>query len=152
MTNKERAELIQNAIRDYKAAKESGDTQKIRNAVNDMENTFSAVCLWAVPGTEELRQMILSAKKDEARCIFCSYKRDLIRTAEISAGLRNSAITAFSMFASSPALTLWKWPQAFKMTALQSCLMTAASAQRQTPQTVQRSARPQGGPHNDNLF
>ena len=84
MTNKERAELIQNAIRDYKAAKESGDTQKIRNAVNDMENTFSAVCLWAVPGTEELRQMILSAKEDEARRIFGSYKRYLIRTAEIS--------------------------------------------------------------------
>ena len=84
MTNKERAELIQNAIRDYKAAKESGDTQKIRNAVNDMENTFSAVCLWAVPGTEELRQMILSAKEDEARRIFGSYKRDLIRTAKIS--------------------------------------------------------------------
>lgn len=84
MTNKERAELIQNAIRDYKAAKESGDTQKIRNAVNDMENTFSAVCLWAVPGTEELRQMILSANEDKARRIFCSYKRDLIRTAEIS--------------------------------------------------------------------
>lgn len=84
MTNKERAELIQNAIRDYKAAKESGDTQKIRNAVNDMENTFAAVCLWGVPGTEELRQMILSAKEDNARRIFGSYKRDLIRTAEIS--------------------------------------------------------------------
>lgn len=84
MENKERAELIQNAIRDYKAAKKSGDTQKIRNAVNDMENTFIAVSLWAVPGTEELRQMILSAKEDEARRIFCSYKRDLIRTAEIS--------------------------------------------------------------------
>lgn len=63
MTNKERAELIQNAIRDYKAAKESGDAQKIRHAVNDMENTFSAVCLWGVPGTEELRQMILSARR-----------------------------------------------------------------------------------------
>ena len=84
MTNKERAELIQNATRDYKAAKESGDTQKIRNAVNDMENTFSAVCLWGVPGTEELRQMILSANEDKARRIFGSYKRDLIRTAEIS--------------------------------------------------------------------
>ena len=43
MTNKERAELIQNAIRDYKAAKESGDAQKIRYAVNDMENTFASV-------------------------------------------------------------------------------------------------------------
>ena len=84
MTNKERAELIQNAIRDYKAAKESGDTQKIRNAANDMENTFFAVCLWGVPGTEELRQMILSAKEDNARRIFESYKRDLIRTAKIS--------------------------------------------------------------------
>lgn len=84
MTNKERAELIQNAIRDYKAAKESGDAQKIRHAVSDMENTFSAVSLWAVPGTEELRQIILSAKEDNARRIFGSYKRDLIRTAEIS--------------------------------------------------------------------
>ena len=62
MTNKERAELIQNAITDYKTARDSGDTQKIRRAVNNMENTFSAICLWAVPGTEELRQMILSAK------------------------------------------------------------------------------------------
>ena len=84
MTNKERAELIQNAIRDYKTARESGDVQKIRHTVNDMENTFSAVCLWAVPGTEELRQMILSAKEDNARRIFESYKRDLIRTAKIS--------------------------------------------------------------------
>ena len=63
MTNNERAELIQNAIRDYKAARESGVAQKIRHAVNDMENTFFAVCLWAVPGTEELRQMILSARR-----------------------------------------------------------------------------------------
>ena len=63
MTNKERAELIQNAIRDYKAARESEDSQKIRHAVNDMENTFAAVSLWAVPGTEELRQMILSARR-----------------------------------------------------------------------------------------
>lgn len=84
MTNKERAELIQNAIRDYKAARESGDAQKIRHAVNDMENTFSAVCLWGVPGTEDLRKMILSAKEDKTRRIFGSYKRDLIRTAEIS--------------------------------------------------------------------
>lgn len=84
MTNKERAELIQNAIRGYKAARESRDAQKIHHAASDMENTFSAVCFWDVPGTEELRQMILSAKEDKARRIFCSYKRDLIRTAEIS--------------------------------------------------------------------
>lgn len=63
MTNKERTKLIQNAIRDYKAARESEDAQKIRHAVNDMENTFATVCLWSVPGTEELRQMILSAKE-----------------------------------------------------------------------------------------
>lgn len=84
MTNKERAELIQNAIMEYKTARESGDSQKIRHAVNNMENTFSAVCLWAVPGTEELRQMILSANEDKASRIFGNYKRDLIRTAEIS--------------------------------------------------------------------
>ena len=84
MTNKERAELIQNAIRGYKAAKESGDTQKIRHALNGMENTYIAVCLWGVPGTEELRKMILSANEDKSRRIFGSYKRDLIRTAKIS--------------------------------------------------------------------
>lgn len=67
MTNTERAELIRNAIRDYKAAQASGDAQKIRHAVNDMENTFSAVCLWGVPGSEELRQMILSANEKEAK-------------------------------------------------------------------------------------
>ena len=37
--------------------------EKIRHAVHDMENTFAAVSLWAVPGTEELRQMILSARR-----------------------------------------------------------------------------------------
>lgn len=45
MTNKERAELIQSAIGDYRAARESGDAQKIRHAVNDMENAFAAVSL-----------------------------------------------------------------------------------------------------------
>ena len=64
MTNSERAELIQNAIRDYKAARESGNARKICHAVNGMENAFIAVCLWAVPGTEELRQMIISAKRE----------------------------------------------------------------------------------------
>ncbi len=63
MTNKERAELIQSAIGDYRAARESGDAQKIRHAVNDMENAFAAVSLLAVPETEELRQMILSARR-----------------------------------------------------------------------------------------
>ena len=62
MTNNERAELIQNAIRDYKAAKESGDAQKIQRAINGMENTFIATCLWGVPGTEALRREILAAR------------------------------------------------------------------------------------------
>ena len=84
MTNKERTELIQNAIRDYKAARESGDAQKIRHTVNDMENTFSAVCLWGVPGTDELRQIILCAKDYNSHRIFGSYKRCRIITAEIS--------------------------------------------------------------------
>ena len=84
MTNKERAELIQNAIRGYKLAKESENAKKIKYAINEMENVFIAISIWGVSGTEELRQMILSAKEDEARRIFSIYKRDLIKTAATS--------------------------------------------------------------------
>lgn len=48
MTNKERAEIIQNAIRDYKDAIKDGNIQEIQAAVNDMENTYIAVCLWGI--------------------------------------------------------------------------------------------------------
>lgn len=62
MTNTDRETIIQNAIWNYKRAQQMGDRQQIAAAVNDMENTFIAVSLWAVKGTEELRQLILSAR------------------------------------------------------------------------------------------
>lgn len=62
MTNIERAEIIQNSIRDYKAAKSNGEIEKIKSALNDMENTYIAVCRYSVPGTEELRKSINEAR------------------------------------------------------------------------------------------
>ena len=62
MTNADREILIQNAIRGYKQAQQIGDQRQIENAINVMENTFEAICLWAVPGTEDLRQFILAAR------------------------------------------------------------------------------------------
>lgn len=63
MTNKEREQLIKNDLRDYHTAKRSGDLNKIARAIHNMENTYIAVCLWSVPGSEELRQVILAAKE-----------------------------------------------------------------------------------------
>lgn len=62
MTNIDREIIIQNAIRGYKQAQQIGDRRQIENAINDMENTFTAVCLCAVEGTEELRQLIFAAR------------------------------------------------------------------------------------------
>ena len=63
--------------------------------------------------------------------MFAIYKRDLIRTAEISGRpqeLRYNCIQYLCQF----------------------CLMIAASAQRKTPQIAQRSTKPQGGLENGN--
>lgn len=59
MTNGERKVLIENAMRDYRMAKASGKSDRIRRAVNDMENVYIAVGLYAVEGTENLRKAIL---------------------------------------------------------------------------------------------
>lgn len=64
MTQTERKAIIQNALAHWAQAKRSGSPEHLRSALSDMENTFSAVCLWAVPGTEDLRQAILSARKE----------------------------------------------------------------------------------------
>lgn len=62
MTNTDREIIIQNAIWNYRRAQQTGNRQQIAVAVNDMENTYIAVCLWAARGTEELRQLILAAR------------------------------------------------------------------------------------------
>lgn len=64
MTNTERVQLIKNALRDYENARRSCNIQKIEYSVNEMENVYIAVCLWGVPGTEKLRQTILSARRE----------------------------------------------------------------------------------------
>lgn len=62
LKNSDRETIIRNAIRDYKHARRGGTQQQIETAINGMENTFAAVCLWAAKGTEELRQTILEAR------------------------------------------------------------------------------------------
>lgn len=61
MTNTEREQIIKNALRDYNAAKQTGDNEKIARAVNDMENVFYCVSRFAVNGTEKLRETIIKA-------------------------------------------------------------------------------------------
>ena len=62
MTNTDRKQIIRNAIQEYKDAKQTGDTRKIEMAVNGIENAYICVCLHAVEGTEELRELILTAR------------------------------------------------------------------------------------------
>lgn len=63
MTHKQYQQLIENAIRDYRAAKQNGNKHKIEMTINGMENVFFCVCLRQVKGTEILRQTILEAKE-----------------------------------------------------------------------------------------
>lgn len=65
MTNKERKQLIENTLRDYNAAKQSGDADKIARAINDMENVYICVSPWSVEGAETLRQAIVTAKNEK---------------------------------------------------------------------------------------
>lgn len=62
MTNTERKQIIENALREYNVAKETGEAPKIARAINDMENVFFCVNLYATEETEKLRQTILKAK------------------------------------------------------------------------------------------
>lgn len=62
MTNKQRETLIRNALSHYRHAKQGNNKREIQLAIDDMENTFIAVSLCRVKGTEELRQTILEAR------------------------------------------------------------------------------------------
>ena len=64
MTNRERKQLVENAIRDYNIAKQSEDADKIARSINEMENVFICVNPFSVNGIEKLRQTILKAKTD----------------------------------------------------------------------------------------
>ncbi|MFA7675365.1 MAG: hypothetical protein WCY38_04800 [Endomicrobiia bacterium] len=60
MTNKERENIIQNAIKQYN---NSTSKESILSAVNMMENTYIAYSKWNVNGIEELRKIIIEAKE-----------------------------------------------------------------------------------------
>lgn len=60
MSNVERQKLIENAMAHYRAAMASGESNELKAALTDMENVYYAVCLWSVPGTDQLRKAIIS--------------------------------------------------------------------------------------------
>ena len=62
MTNKDRAQIAENAIDEYLTAKRSGNADTIKIAINGMENAYIAVCSYNVPGTETLRKLILEVQ------------------------------------------------------------------------------------------
>lgn len=66
MTNTERKQIIQNAISEYTTSKASGNIKEVYRAINSMENVYSMVAMYAVEGAETLRQLILSAKGENA--------------------------------------------------------------------------------------
>ena len=104
MTNKERTELIQNAIRDYKFAQESGSVTKIRHAINNMENTYFAINLWNVPGAEDLRKMIFEARKIQARRFFNFYKCELKKISKLSRETREIRYNTIQYVCSFPKI------------------------------------------------
>ena len=66
MTNTERKQIIQNAINEYTTAKAGGNIKEVYRAINSMENVYIMVAMYAVEGGETLRQLILSAKEENA--------------------------------------------------------------------------------------
>jgi hypothetical protein len=58
MTNKDREQVIQNALRDYRYAKASGDKQKISFELNNLDNVYFMCSIWGTKGINEV-QMIL---------------------------------------------------------------------------------------------
>lgn len=66
MTNTERKQIIQNAISEYTTAKASGDIKKVYRAINMMENVYIMVAVYPLEGVETLRQLILTAKEENA--------------------------------------------------------------------------------------
>ena len=62
MTKKDRAQIAENAINEYLAAKSSGKADAIKTAVNGMENVYIMMCDNCVPGVEKIRELILEGK------------------------------------------------------------------------------------------
>lgn len=64
MTNKEREQIIEIALRDYNIVVSESRIikQRIINAVNMMENAYIMCSMWNVKNIEKLRQTIIKAK------------------------------------------------------------------------------------------
>jgi hypothetical protein len=60
MKNKERENIIQNSIKEYK---NSTSKESILNAINMMENAYVMCSKWNVNGIEQLRKIIIEAKE-----------------------------------------------------------------------------------------
>ena len=62
MKNKDRVQIVENAINEYLTAKRNGNSDAIKDAVNGMENVYIMMCDNCVPGIEALRELILEAQ------------------------------------------------------------------------------------------
>ena len=62
MTTGEMENIIVNAINNYRIAKLFDETEKIKDALSDMENVYIMVCSRNVPGSDTLRKTILEAR------------------------------------------------------------------------------------------
>lgn len=58
MTNKDREDMIQRAISEYKTCKAEG--RSINLIMSELHNVWIAVCTHGCVGTEELRQILLT--------------------------------------------------------------------------------------------
>lgn len=58
MTNKDREDMIQRAISEYKTCKLEG--RSINRIMSELHNVWIAVCLYGCVGTEELRQILVT--------------------------------------------------------------------------------------------
>lgn len=63
MTTGEMENIIVNAINNYRIAKLFDETEKIKDALSEMENVYIIVCSRNVPGSDTLRKTILEARE-----------------------------------------------------------------------------------------
>lgn len=62
MTITKMAEVVENALNEYRKAKTTNNKTAIERAVNEMENVYIMVCCYPVPGSDMLRKTILEAR------------------------------------------------------------------------------------------
>jgi hypothetical protein len=63
MTNSNREQVIQNALRDYRYAKLSGDKQKIAFELNNLDNVYFMCSIWGTKGISEVQKILRENNK-----------------------------------------------------------------------------------------